>query len=63
MILRKYKEFAKAYFTIAFRDDQRAKRALSLKDCPECFFYSQQSVEKSVKVMLEVKLVFKKKTI
>jgi HEPN domain-containing protein len=60
MIPRKYREFAKAYFTIAVRDIQRAKQALSLKDYPECFFYSQQSVEKSVKAMLEVKLVFKK---
>jgi HEPN domain-containing protein len=60
MIPRKYKEFAKAYFSIAIKDNRRAKQALSLKDYPECFFYSQQSVEKSVKAMLEVKLVYKK---
>jgi len=56
----KFREYAKAFLNIAKKDNIRAKRALQLKDYPECFFYSQQSVEKSVKAMLEVKLIYKK---
>jgi HEPN domain-containing protein len=60
VIPRKYREFARAYYTIAVKDNQRAKQALQLKDYSMCFFFSQQSVEKSVKAMLEVKLVYKR---
>ncbi|ACR41663.1 HEPN domain-containing protein [Saccharolobus islandicus] len=60
MIPPKFREYAKAFLNIAKKDNIRAKRALELKDYPECFFYSQQSVEKSVKAMLEVKLIYKK---
>ena len=60
MIPPKFREYARAFLNIAKKDNIRAKRALELKDYPECFFYSQQSVEKSVKAMLEVKLIYKK---
>ncbi len=46
MIPPKFREYAKAFLNIAKKDNIRAKRALELKDYPECFFYSQQSVEK-----------------
>lgn len=60
MIPPKFREYAKAFYNVAIKDNNRAKRALELKDYPECFFYSQQSVEKSVKAMLELKLIYKK---
>ncbi|BCU67744.1 hypothetical protein HS7_11810 [Sulfolobales archaeon HS-7] len=60
MIPPKFREYARAFYNVAKQDNVRAKRALELKDYPECFFYSQQSVEKSVKAMLELKLVYKK---
>ena len=60
MIPKKYKEFAKAFYSVAVKDNQRAKQAYEAKDYPQCFFYSQQSVEKSVKAMPEVKFVYKK---
>ncbi|BCU69862.1 HEPN domain-containing protein [Stygiolobus caldivivus] len=59
MIPRKYREFAKAFYSVAVKDHQRARQAYEAKDYPECFFYSQQSVEKGVIAMLEVKLVYK----
>ena len=60
MIPPKFREYARAFLNVAKRDNIRAKRALEAKDYPECFFYSQQSVEKAVKAMLEVKLIYKK---
>ncbi|MDT7901913.1 MAG: HEPN domain-containing protein [Acidianus sp.] len=60
MIPKKYREYAKAYYSVALKDNERAKKALEIKDYPECFFYAQQSVEKSVKAMLEVKLIYRK---
>ncbi|BBG23387.1 hypothetical protein IC006_0671 [Sulfuracidifex tepidarius] len=56
----KFREFAKGFYRVARRDNERAKRALEIRDFPECFFYSQQSVEKSVKAMLELKLIYRK---
>jgi len=60
MIPFKFREYAKAFYEVAKRDKERAKRALELKDYPQCFFYAQQAVEKSAKAMLELKLIYKK---
>jgi len=47
--------FAKKYFEESTKDLERALRALSVDDYPQAIFYAQQSVEKCVKAMLEVK--------
>ncbi|EHP69623.1 hypothetical protein, C-terminal domain of eukaryotic chaperone SACSIN like protein [Metallosphaera yellowstonensis MK1] len=60
MIPPKFREYARAFYEVAKRDGERARRAMELRDFPQCFFYAQQSVEKSAKAMLELKLVYKK---
>nr|WP_269199639.1 hypothetical protein [Acidianus ambivalens] len=40
MIPQKYREYAKAYYSV--KDNERAKKALEIKDYPECFFHAQQ---------------------
>jgi len=50
-----FEKFAKKYFEESLRDLERARRALDQKDYPQAVFYAQQSVEKGVKSMLEVK--------
>ena len=52
----KFRKFAETFFKIAEKDLERAKNALKNKDFPDCVFRSQQSVEKCVKALLELKL-------
>ena len=58
MIPESYKKYAKAFFQIAKKDFERAKKMFELKDYSMCVFFSQQAIEKSVKAMLETKLFF-----
>ena len=55
-----YEEFAKKFFELAKRDYERAKKMFESKDYPACVFFCQQSTEKAVKSMLEIrkKIVF-----
>ncbi|OYT55459.1 MAG: DNA-binding protein [Desulfurococcales archaeon ex4484_217_2] len=48
-------KFARKYFEESEKDLERAIRALNLDDYPQAIFYAQQSVEKGVKAMLEVR--------
>ena len=48
-------KFARKYFEESVKDLERAIRAFNLSDYPQSVFYAQQSVEKGVKAMLEVK--------
>jgi len=48
-------KFARKYFEESEKDLERAVRALNLDDYPQAVFYAQQSVEKGVKAMLEVR--------
>jgi len=48
-------KFARKYFGESEKDLERAVRALNLDDYPQAVFYAQQSVEKGVKAMLEVR--------
>ncbi len=51
-----FKKFSRKYFEESSKDLERAKRALSIRDYPQALFYAQQSVEKGVKAMLELKM-------
>ncbi|MEM1655671.1 MAG: HEPN domain-containing protein [Nitrososphaerota archaeon] len=50
-----FQKFAKKYFDESLRDLERAKRAFMIEDYPQAVFYAQQSLEKGVKAMLEVR--------
>lgn len=50
-----FEKFARKYFEESLKDLERAKRAFRSEDYPQAVFYAQQSVEKGVKAMLEVK--------
>ena len=50
-----FDKFARKYFEESEKDLERAIRALNLDDYPQAIFYAQQSVEKGVKAMLEVR--------
>lgn len=50
-----FEKFARKYFEESIKDIERAKRAFEYGDYPQAIFFAQQSVEKGVKAMLEVK--------
>jgi len=50
-----FEKFAKKYFEESLKDLERAKRAIEAGDYPQAVFYAQQSLEKGVKAMLEVR--------
>ena len=50
-----FEKFAKKYFEEALKDLERARKALREGDYPQAVFYAQQSMEKGVKSMLEVR--------
>lgn len=50
-----FEKFARKYFEESLKDLERARRAFKYKDYPQAVFYAQQSVEKGVKAMLEIK--------
>lgn len=50
-----FQKFARKYFDEFLRDLERAKRAFIVEDYPQAVFYAQQSLDKGVKAMLEVR--------
>lgn len=50
-----FEKFARKYFEESLKDLERARRAFRVEDYPQAVFYAQQSVEKGVKAMLEVR--------
>ncbi len=50
-----FEKFARKYFEESLKDLERAKRALRVEDYPQAVFYAQQSLEKGVKAMLELR--------
>lgn len=50
-----FEKFARKYFGESLKDLERAKRALMTEDYPQAVFYAQQSLEKGVKAMLEIR--------
>lgn len=51
-----FEKFARKYFSESLKDLERAKRAFMVEDYPQAVFYAQQSLEKGVKAMLEIKM-------
>ncbi len=54
-IMSIFDKFAEKYYRESLKDLERARKALRYEDYPQAVFYAQQSVEKSVKAMLEAK--------
>lgn len=50
-----FEKFARKYFEESLKDLVRAKRAFKDEDYPQAIFYAQQSLEKGVKSMLEIR--------
>ncbi|GEM_PF-299291 len=50
-----FDRFAEKYYMESLKDLERARKALRYEDYPQAVFYAQQTVEKSVKAMLEAK--------
>jgi len=44
VIPSKFREYARAFYTIAEKDYERAKKAFEKKDYPASLFFSQQCV-------------------